>query len=651
MKTRLTALAGMLVLSLITSVAWAQQLGAIQPTGSGVVPIEGGVLRGNCPAGTTEFKDQFPSLTDGPTGGTTSKTYSVFNEATQEYDDVTVNLKWYGPGSGKNDPDNSIDFKITSGVVPKFFVKAGQAELLYEYSGCIGLAPGVDPAPNCIADTGLNLREFGAQDASHIDLCLAAFPDTTPPDVTITEPADGATVSGVVSVKATVSDNVELMTVGADANGASLGDPAFTSPDKFVWTWDTKLIPNDDYTITVTATDTAGNTTTRSITVKVVTALGDCLEGLDGVPDGKPSADGCNKTGFLQLEYPEELRDKVENFIVTQAVIPAHPLCSSSTPSPEPCVDETASCQTDQFPLVVQDPRVGLDGAVIAIQTLDLATLFDIEGHYADFHPGVPVPEAILRENTVGSPCLALIHQDAPAFSELTIALPNGGVYTVTQFPEFVPGMYEGLARITAPLNYCDPTDADCDTLPACFGDPAVQCAQPDPQFVEQAANQPDYRWKLVKPFAAPFTYDVYNASRTKGFDGTFFPLNTREVCVDLDLTLTPGTAAYFDAVYQCKINLALEYAEDTRLAIEQANARGNLLSPSVNTLYNWLNRAQGQIKNEHFERCLQYVQKLENEIVGGTWTVDEFNDPGRLVMYSRNLYWRCDQLLLDEAN
>ena len=99
------------------------------------------------------------------------------------------------------------------------------------------------------------------------------------------------------------------------------------------------------------------------------------------------------------------------------------------------------------------------------------------------------------------------------------------------------------------------------------------------------------------------------------------------------------------------QINLALEYAEDTRLAIEQANARGNLLSPSVNTLYNWLNRAQGQIKNEHFERCLQYVQKLENEIVGGTWTVDEFNDPGRLVMYSRNLYWRCDQLLLDEAN
>ena len=629
----------MLVLGLLTSTAWAQNLGAIQPTGSGVVPIQGGVLRGNCPAGTTEFKDQFPSLTDGPVGGTTSKTYSVFNEATQEYVAVTVNLKWYGPGNGKSDPDNSVDFKITSGVAPKFFVKAGLAELLYEYSGCIGLAPGVDPAPNCTADTGLNRRDFGAQDASHIDMCLAAFPDTTPPDVTITEPADGATVSGVVSVKATVSDNVELMNVGADANGVSLGSPAFTSPDQFVWTWDTKLVPNDDYTITVTATDTAGNTTTSSITVKVVTALGDCLEGPDGVPDGGPSADGCNKTGFLQLEYPEELRDKVENFIVTQAAIPAKATAASS------------ACKTGEFPFIAQDPRVGVDGAVIAIATLDLASVFDIDGHYAAFHPDVPVPSAILRADTVGSPCLALIHQDAPEFAQLTDVLPNGGVYTVTQFPEFVPGMYAGLARITAPLNYCDPADADCDTLPSCFDDPAVQCAQPDPQFVEQAANQPDDRFKLIKPFASPFTYDVYNASRTKGFDGTFFPLNTREVCLDLDPTLIPGSAAYFDAVYQCKINLALEYADDTWLAIEQANARGNLVSPSVQTLNNWLNRARGQIKNEHFERCLQYVQKLENEIIGGTWIVDEYNDPGRLVMYSRNLYWRCDQLLLDESN
>ena len=211
--------------------------------------------------------------------------------------------------------------------------------------------------------------------------------------------------------------------------------------------------------------------------------------------------------------------------------------------------------------------------------------------------------------------------------------------------------MYDTAARITAPLNYCDTASADCGSLPTCLDDPLVKCRQDNPEFVEQASMQPDDRTLLIQPYASQFTYDVFNASRTKGFKGTFFSLNTREVCLDLDPVLVPGTTAYLDAVYQCKIDLALEYADDVRVAIEQADAEGNLISPSANTLYNWLNRARGQIKNAHFDRCIRYIDRFEDEVVGGEWIVDDRNDPGRLLTYGRNIRWRCEQLLLDEAN
>jgi hypothetical protein len=228
--------------------------------------------------------------------------------------------------------------------------------------------------------------------------------------------------------------------------------------------------------------------------------------------------------------------------------------------------------------------------------TQDLSAIFE-----------VPVNKVVLSAEVVGSPCLALVEQDAPDFSEILLP-PNftydeGPVYTFTQFPEEVPGMYAIIPRYTAPLNYTDPTSA----------------FQPDPQNVEQAAYQTDIRFDLVLPFAQALTNFIYNPPRSSGFKGSYFPINTREVCPDIPI-VSPTTDAYIADVYQCKIDLALRYEADTEQALVEADALGALISPSLNNLLNWLNRAQSQIKNRHFERCVSNLERLESDIVNGEW-------------------------------
>jgi hypothetical protein len=92
--------------------------------------------------------------------------------------------------------------------------------------------------------------------------------DTTPPDVALTAPEDGATVSGTITVSATATDDTGVVGVQFRLNGNTLGTEDTTEP--FSISWDTTTVANDDYTLTATARDAAGNTTTSSpITITV----------------------------------------------------------------------------------------------------------------------------------------------------------------------------------------------------------------------------------------------------------------------------------------------------------------------------------------------------------------------------------------------
>jgi hypothetical protein len=94
-------------------------------------------------------------------------------------------------------------------------------------------------------------------------------PDVTPPTVSMTAPANGATVTGkTVAVSATASDNVAVTSLQFKLDGANLGAADTATP--YSLTWDSTTVSNGSHVLTAVASDGAGNSTTAaSVTVTV----------------------------------------------------------------------------------------------------------------------------------------------------------------------------------------------------------------------------------------------------------------------------------------------------------------------------------------------------------------------------------------------
>jgi hypothetical protein len=95
--------------------------------------------------------------------------------------------------------------------------------------------------------------------------------DTTRPTVSITTPASGATLTGIVTVSATATDNVGVVGVQFKLDGTNLGAEDTAAP--YSVSWNTASVPNGVHTITAVARDAAGNSTTSAaVTVTVSNA-------------------------------------------------------------------------------------------------------------------------------------------------------------------------------------------------------------------------------------------------------------------------------------------------------------------------------------------------------------------------------------------
>ena len=79
--------------------------------------------------------------------------------------------------------------------------------------------------------------------------------DTTPPQVAITSPEDGALVSGFVWVEVGASDEVAVDSLRLEIDGTPV---AFSDSGALRHKWDTRRLA-DTHVITVVATDSAGN--------------------------------------------------------------------------------------------------------------------------------------------------------------------------------------------------------------------------------------------------------------------------------------------------------------------------------------------------------------------------------------------------------
>src|SRR5439155_14717615 len=112
--------------------------------------------------------------------------------------------------------------------------------------------------------------------------------DGTAPTVTLTAPADGATVSGTITVSANASDNVGVAGVQFLLDGAILGAEDTTAP--YSISWDTSTATSGTHVLKATARDLAGNTATSAAVTVTVSAARAGLVAAYGFNEGAGTA-------------------------------------------------------------------------------------------------------------------------------------------------------------------------------------------------------------------------------------------------------------------------------------------------------------------------------------------------------------------------
>ena len=93
-------------------------------------------------------------------------------------------------------------------------------------------------------------------------------PDSTPPSVSLTAPAGGASVSGTIQLTATASDNVGVVGVQFKQGTTNIGAEDTSAP--YAVSWNTTTVANGSYDLTAVARDAANNTTTSTIVTVTV---------------------------------------------------------------------------------------------------------------------------------------------------------------------------------------------------------------------------------------------------------------------------------------------------------------------------------------------------------------------------------------------
>ena len=89
-------------------------------------------------------------------------------------------------------------------------------------------------------------------------------PDTTPPVVTIGNPANGSTVGGNVNISASASDNVKVASLTLSIDGSVV---ASSNGSSVAYKWAARKASSGTHVITAVARDSSGNQTTQSIQV------------------------------------------------------------------------------------------------------------------------------------------------------------------------------------------------------------------------------------------------------------------------------------------------------------------------------------------------------------------------------------------------
>jgi hypothetical protein len=115
-------------------------------------------------------------------------------------------------------------------------------------------------------DTTYGSGRVNAAQAVSMAAGSGATVDVLPPNVSFTAPVAGASVSGVITVQVSASDNVGVSSVTLNVDGVAM---ATDNGSPFSFVLDSAIVPNGSHTFTAIATDGAGNSSIASISVNV----------------------------------------------------------------------------------------------------------------------------------------------------------------------------------------------------------------------------------------------------------------------------------------------------------------------------------------------------------------------------------------------
>jgi hypothetical protein len=645
-KKKLFALAVTPVLSLLAAVTYAAEIPIddIDFSANGTEPATGILKNQNdCPDGEF-FKNVSPGLTNGSLGGTTVVDFLIDGK------NVAMTITW-GPDIAYSLPENSFAFSIAGGYAQEIGVTTNTNTFTYDYRYLNTTSPLVPGAPvqadselNKLDDVLLAQGEVIA-DVNHLDLCLATL-DEDGPVVTITSPADGADVSGDVSIVATIRDeesgldpgSIEIVIVNKDT--LEPVDPSLiTGPiingDVYTWTFKSGDVPTGPYLITVSAKDKSilANVGTAEVTVEVIRSLTNCLGILDD-PDltggGSVFGDGCNPTGQVNVQANPDINLERCNFeagevcsiggelLEADPTFPGFPVCDAC--------GVVKSCGAGAFP----DPRMAYDsvaGRWYPKHKRDL-NVFEELGGAPDVDPGdVSTPILVLDQYTYGyEGCFGVVyHFKNFLLSQAYDTWPQdpltGLAFVKTYFPE--------------------------DTWEDLPDRPVAKCYAEDSNFdLQQAAEfgyQTTDRELMVEDKGAPWT-ETCGSGRTLTRNKSFDIWNIIETD---DLPFDPADPVKGFAVLDFKYQLA--EMKFTALFTALDNAQPTLLTGRFSDVSSPVNQAKRRFDNLNPRSLQQSIDALEDAATAikeeTTWEVTEENWPGDALGRIENLIWRLTLL------
>jgi hypothetical protein len=180
------------------------------------------------------------SATGGPGSASLSWTASTDNVGVAAYDVYRSTTPNFTPGAANRIGQTATTAYTDTGLTPGTYYYAVKAE---------------DAAGNLSA-------------ASNQASATVTSGDTTPPTVSVTAPADGATVSATIPVTASAADNVGVAGVQFKLDGLLLGPEDTAAP--YTINWDTATVANGSHALTAVARDAAGNATTSAAVTIIV---------------------------------------------------------------------------------------------------------------------------------------------------------------------------------------------------------------------------------------------------------------------------------------------------------------------------------------------------------------------------------------------